>query len=173
MDTVVKILVVEDDDDLRLLLTKQLRANGYTVVHAVDAVGAVSVGRLEQPDLVLLDMMLPGGDGALVLQRYSNLAVMCGVPVVVLTGQDLASVEARVRPFHVAGCIRKPVEGAELLQAIQRALRGHSIHGSDDHDSQPAQAARLAAVAQFSDSTILRAVDRPSWVEPTPMRWHG
>ena len=67
-----KILVVEDDDDLRQGLTLRLKASGYDVVLACDGLAAVSVARTERPDLILLDIGLPGGNGLTVLQRYSD-----------------------------------------------------------------------------------------------------
>ena len=83
-----KILIVEDDRDLRRALTIRLKAHGYDVVTAEDGVYAVSTARKEHPDLVLLDIGLPAGDGLTVLDRYSKLSDLCDIPVVVLTGRD-------------------------------------------------------------------------------------
>ena len=117
-----KILIVEDDRDLRRALTIRLKAHGYDVVTAEDGVYAVSTARKEHPDLVLLDIGLPAGDGLTVLDRYSKLSDLRHIPVVVLTGRDPKVTEPAVRARHVAGFLRKPVDNDVLLNAIYDAL---------------------------------------------------
>ena len=122
--TKAKILLVEDDDDLRRALTRRLRECDYEIVHAVDGLGALSTARNERPDLVLLDLGLPGGDGFSVLERYSNMSSLCGLPVVVMTGRDRRTAEPAARAFGVAGFLTKPFDNGEFLWTIERALRG-------------------------------------------------
>ena len=117
-----KILIVEDDHDLRRALTIRLQASGYEVITAEDGLFAVSKARNEHPDLVLLDIGLPCGDGLSVLERYRKLPDLKSIPVVVLTGQDPAVTEPAVRPFHVAAFLRKPVDNDILLSTIFDAL---------------------------------------------------
>ena len=119
-----KILIVEDDDDLRQGLARRLTASGYDVVLAADGLAAVSAALTEQPDLVLLDIGLPGGSGLTVLHRYSNVASLVFTPVVVLTGRDPLAIEESVRKYGVAGFLTKPADNDELLRVIARALRG-------------------------------------------------
>ena len=122
--TKAKILLVEDDDDLRRALTRRLVTNDYDVVHAMDGLGAVSTARTERPDLVLLDLGLPGGDGFTVLERYSNMSSLCGMPVVVVTGRDRRTAEPIARRYGVAGFLTKPTDNFDLIRTIERALRG-------------------------------------------------
>jgi two-component system cell cycle response regulator len=119
-----KILVVEDDDDLRRGVARQLHAWGYEVVAAADAYGAVSVARAERPDLVLLDLGLPGGGGFTVLERYAQLPSVATTPIVILTGRDPRAAEPVARRFEVAAFLTKPVENAVLRATIERALHG-------------------------------------------------
>jgi two-component system, OmpR family, KDP operon response regulator KdpE len=137
-----KILVVEDDDDLRRGLARRLESSGYHVVLASDALAAVTTARAERPDAVLLDIGLPGGSGLAVLRRYSDDAALILTPVIVLTGRDPMSIEDAVRAFGVAGFLTKPAENDELLGVIERALRG-----------EPDPAAANAALAT-STSTL-------------------
>jgi DNA-binding response OmpR family regulator len=119
-----KILIVEDDDDLRQGLARRLTASGYDVVLAADGLAAVSAARTERPDLVLLDIGLPGGNGLTVLHRYSDSAALMFTPVVVLTGRDPMAIEGAVRKYGVAAFLTKPADNDELLRVIERALRG-------------------------------------------------
>ncbi|HEY8718364.1 response regulator [Pengzhenrongella sp.] len=136
----LKILIVEDDDDMRRGLSMLLRTEGYDVVVAQDGVGAVSVARTERPDLVLLDLGLPAGDGLVVLERYSNLPALCSIPVVVLSGRDPQEAGQAVRKFHVAAFLSKPAEAEDLTRAIERALLGEiSMPLGSRADSVPAR----------------------------------
>jgi PleD family two-component response regulator len=78
-----KILIIDDDPHLLLGLTPRLAASNYSVVTATDAISAVSVARKEVPDLIILDLGLPGGDGFLVLERIRNLAGLAATPFIV------------------------------------------------------------------------------------------
>jgi DNA-binding response OmpR family regulator len=93
-----KILIVDDDQDIRRLLGLRLKSGGYEVAFAGDAISAVNMARKENPDLILLDLMLPAGDGYVVMERERLVGA----------GADAF--------FH------KPFDHDELLGAIARAL---------------------------------------------------
>src|SRR2546430_12426082 len=76
-----KILVIEDDPVARADLEARLAANGYTVARAADAASALTVVNRERPDLILLDLGLPAGDGFLVLERLSKIETLAAIPV--------------------------------------------------------------------------------------------
>ena len=84
------ILLVEDDQNLSYLTAMALRANNYKVVHAHDAVTAVNKAQKDQPDLILLDIGISGGDGFLVMNRLHLTPSLSKVPVVVVTARDPA-----------------------------------------------------------------------------------
>ena len=121
-----KVLIVEDDDDLRGGLTRRLQASGYEIVHAEDGMRAISVARHEHPDVVLLDLGLPAGNGLMVLERYAKLPDLSAIPVVVLTGRDPLTAEPATRKFNVAAFLQKPADNKVLIEAIERALRGET-----------------------------------------------
>jgi len=127
MATKAKVLIVEDDDDLRRGLSLRLKTIGYDVINAQDGLGAVSVARKERPDLVLLDIGLPAGDGISVLEKYANVPALSSIPVVVLTGRDARVTEPAIGKFHVAPFLRKPADNRELAEAISLALRGEAV----------------------------------------------
>ena len=121
-----KVLVVDDDRDLLFALTALLRGCGYKVAAAGDAVSAVSVAVQTRPDVVLLDIGLPGGKGFTVMDRLRGLPQLAGVPVVILTGLDPARYRERARRAGAAALLRKPASDEELLAALDAALAGSS-----------------------------------------------
>jgi DNA-binding response OmpR family regulator len=124
-----KILIVDDDPDLRRALRLRLRANNYETVHAQDGYSAVAVARKERPDLIVLDLGLPAGDGFVVLERLQNIDTMAGVPVVVLTARDPQNNEERALKGGAAAFFQKPVDNAELLDVIRASLSDSRVPG--------------------------------------------
>ncbi len=117
-----KILIIEDDVDISRLLGIRLKANDYETAFAGDAVTALTVARKERPDLIILDIGLPGGDGLLVMERLKSIAPLAVIPVIVVSAKEPATTEA---PALEAGAVRffqKPFDVDELLAAIREAL---------------------------------------------------
>jgi two-component system response regulator MtrA len=115
-----KILVVDDDDALREMVGLVLNAAGYETVFAADGLSAVDVFKKEEPDLVLLDIMLPGQSG---IEVCKQLRVLSGTPIVMLTAKGdtedvVHGLEAGADDYVV-----KPHNGAELLARIKARLR--------------------------------------------------
>lgn len=115
-----KILVVDDDDALREMVGLVLNAAGYETVFASDGLSAVEVFKNENPDLVLLDIMLPGQSG---IEVCKQLRVLSGTPIVMLTAKGdtedvVQGLEAGADDYVV-----KPHNGAELLARIKARLR--------------------------------------------------
>ena len=118
-----KILIIEDDLDLRRGLNLRLRASNYDTAFAADAVMALSIAKKEAPDLILLDLGLPGGDGFLVLERMKSIASLACTPVIVLSARDPKANEKRALDAGADAFFQKPVDNEVLMTAIQRALR--------------------------------------------------
>lgn len=116
-----KILVVDDDEDMRRGLGIRLKANGYSVVFAHDAISATSMARKEEPNLVILDIGLPGGDGFIVMERLASIA-QTSIPVIVLTGRDPSIVKERALSAGAKAFFLKPPDNDELLAAVRKAL---------------------------------------------------
>jgi two-component system KDP operon response regulator KdpE len=117
-----KILIIDDDPHLLLGLTPRLAANSYSVVTAVDAISAVSVARKEVPDLIILDLGLPGGDGFLVLERIRSLAGLAATPVIVLSARNPVDNRKRSLDAGAVAFFQKPPDIHEFLSAIRQAL---------------------------------------------------
>jgi CheY-like chemotaxis protein len=116
------ILVVDDDADTRELLDLELRGSGFETIFARDASGAVAIARAEHPDLIVLDMMLPGRDGFAVLEELRESPEDERMPVIVFSGTVGGKGRDRATSLGAAGFLAKPFETDELLGAIDRAL---------------------------------------------------
>jgi DNA-binding response OmpR family regulator len=117
-----KILIVDDDPDLRQALRLRLRANHYETVNAVDGYSAIAQAYKERPDLIILDLGLPAGDGFVVLERLQKDDKLSSIPVIVLTARDPQSSERRALLAGAAAFFQKPVDNAELMDVIRASL---------------------------------------------------
>lgn len=119
-----KILLVEDNEMNRDMLSRRLSRNGFEVVVAVDGAQAVTMATAEKPDLILMDMSLPVMDGLEATRHVKAAASTRSIPVIALTANAL--VEDRERAL-AAGCDdfdTKPVELPRLLEKIKHQLQG-------------------------------------------------
>jgi DNA-binding response OmpR family regulator len=117
-----KILLVDDDKDLLYGMKIWLRANGYYVFLATDAVKAITMAQSERPDLILLDIGLPDGDGYMVMARLRALMPLVHIPILVITARDATTHEKKALQAGAEGFFQKPFDTRLLLAAIQKAL---------------------------------------------------
>ena len=117
-----KILIVEDDKRIVMALNVRLRAQGYEVCAAYDAMLAMTLAMEHRPDLVLLDISMPGGDGFLVAERLQNSVVTSGVPIIFLTALKQEGLREKAMELGAEAFFEKPFESDELLAAIEAAL---------------------------------------------------
>ena len=117
-----KILIVDDDPDLRQALRLRLRANHYETVSATDGYSAIAQAYKEHPDLIILDLGLPAGNGFVVMKRLQEDDKLSAIPVVVLTARDPQSSEQRSLNAGATAFFQKPADNAELLDVIRATL---------------------------------------------------
>jgi DNA-binding response OmpR family regulator len=107
---------------MRQVLQIRLRANGYDVHCAEDGVGAISEARKHAPDLIVLDLGLPAGDGFVVLDRLKINLNLSSIPVIVLSGRDRRENQERALNAGARAFLQKPVRNTEFLALIQHTL---------------------------------------------------
>ena len=116
------ILVVDDDEDLVRSLGIRLRRKGYEVYTAMDGNQAVMQAHKHQPDLVILDIMMPAGSGFKVMDKLSMSTLTMGTPVIVLTAFDSEETRVQAKALGAFRYLVKPFSFDVLLFAVSEAL---------------------------------------------------
>jgi DNA-binding response OmpR family regulator len=114
-----RILVVDDEPDIVRSLSLRLRAEGYRVSTAMDGHGATKTAIAEQPDLIILDIGMPAGNGHVVVERLRNIAETADIPVIYLTARTSEDDYHRAREGGVTKYITKPYDAEVLLAAVE------------------------------------------------------
>jgi DNA-binding response OmpR family regulator len=117
-----KILIVDDDLDVRQAMHVRLKANGYDTSFATDAMSSVSEAKKHSPDLIILDLGLPGGDGYTVIERLKRQPALAVIPIIVVSARDVRANRDRAIAAGAKVYLQKPVDNAELLAIIRQAL---------------------------------------------------
>ena len=118
-----RILLVEDNEMNRDMLSRRLRTRGYEVLLAIDGADGIDVALASSPDLILMDMSLPVVDGWEATRRMKADVALKAIPIIALTAHAMANVRDNAL---VAGCDdydTKPIELARLLAKMETLLR--------------------------------------------------
>ena len=122
------VLIVDDESAIRLICRLNLSSSGFGTFEAADGESAIGVARAEQPDLILLDLMLPGMDGWQVAQRLAEAAETREIPILFLSARSDRSDENRAFELGGVGYITKPFDPNVLTETvrdvIERVRRG-------------------------------------------------
>ncbi len=130
------IMVVDDDPDVRLSLHVRLKANHYDTIFAVDGVTGIAEAHKHMPDLIILDLGLPAGDGFSVLENLRTCDGLSSIPVIVVSGRDRNANENRAVQAGAKAFLQKPVNNSQLLSAIRRALSDKEPGPASAFDSE-------------------------------------
>jgi CheY-like chemotaxis protein len=115
------ILIVDDDEDLRVLTSIAVgREPGWRVLTAASGAEAIAVARRERPDLILLDLSMPGLDGAATYAELRSEPETAAIPVVVVTASIQKHELERLAAMGCAGIIRKPFDALALPAELRR-----------------------------------------------------
>jgi DNA-binding response OmpR family regulator len=116
-----RVLIADDDRTLTHVLSARLQALGWTVDIALDAMQAVMFTRQHGPDIIVLDIAMPGGTGRQALHSLKASSKLRAIPVVVLSGSIDPDEEAKIVALGAVEFLRKPID-ADLLDARLRAV---------------------------------------------------
>ncbi|MCJ7782471.1 MAG: response regulator [Desulfobacterales bacterium] len=117
-----RILIVDDERDIVKALTIRLQRAGYEVVTAFDGAQAIFMAYKEKPDLIILDVRMPAGDGFSVAEKLKESSNTVAIPVIFLTGSPEKNSEEKAMALGARFYVKKPYDPEELLDAIERAL---------------------------------------------------
>jgi len=119
-----KILLVDDHRTVLRLLEAILKLKGYELLYAENGQQGMAMARQEQPDLILLDVMMPGMDGYEVCRRIKADARWRHIPVVFLTARGAADDQETGRRVGAQGFLTKPFLAREVLDLVEKLLAG-------------------------------------------------
>jgi CheY-like chemotaxis protein len=114
------LLLVEDNEDNRIIYSTVLRHIGYEVVEAVDGVEAIALARSVRPDLILMDISLPQIDGWEATRILRQDPLTRDIPIIALTAHALADDRERAQAIGFTSYLAKPVEPRAVVAEVQR-----------------------------------------------------
>ena len=117
-----RVLVIEDNAANMRLATFLLESDGHVVFPAADAEAGLTIARAEQPDLVLMDIQLPGMDGLQATAQLKGDAMTRAIPVIALTALAMKGDEERIRAAGCDGYIAKPLSYKGFLTTVNAHL---------------------------------------------------
>jgi len=117
------ILIVDDERDYADMIRMRLEANGYEVITAYDGESGLKAAQENKPNLILLDVMMPGIDGLQVISRLRRDEKTIKIPVVMLTARGETKAIMKSQQLHAVDHLIKPCEPEELLSTVQRYAR--------------------------------------------------
>jgi DNA-binding response OmpR family regulator len=120
---VTTILIIEDDEKLAIALAVRLKASGYRVFAAYDALVGVCQALKHEPDLILLDIAMPLGGGWSVAERIKSMANTAAIPIIFITALEEPGLrEKALEEYGAVGFLEKPFEASDLISMIHEAL---------------------------------------------------
>ncbi|MFA5450616.1 MAG: response regulator [Dehalococcoidales bacterium] len=121
-DCKAKILVADDDEMSRRLLEAVLTPKGYEVILAKDGIEALNIARTQSPDLIILDIMMPGMDGYITLNKIKEDDSTADIPVLMITAVGYDFNIKLASQLGASGYITKPIDLAEVRNVVANLL---------------------------------------------------
>ncbi len=118
-----KILVVDDEADIREIIQARLISNGYEIIAAEDGFIALSLAKREKPDLIILDIVMPRMDGYSALRELRKDNETADIPVLILSVKEKDKMEDMFYFQNISDYIEKPFDSEELLEKVKRILQ--------------------------------------------------
>ncbi len=154
----VRILCVDDDPLIRQMFGDILRFRGYVVQEAPDGDSALQVAAREHPDLILLDIMMPGIDGFEVCRRMKADPDLRTIPIIILTAMNDPTLNTRAFQVGAELALRKPADTAVVLRTIEAALGLAGIRRMKD-GGEEGNRALAASISHMHEPGVEAAMD--------------
>ncbi|GJL52647.1 response regulator transcription factor [Candidatus Nitrospira salsa] len=122
------ILVVEDDERIVKALSVRLNAKGYHVLAAYDAIMAIQKAMEQPPDLMLLDITMPGGNGLTIAERIKSSTKTAHIPIIFLTASKEPHLHKQALDLGAVAFFEKPFDFEELLATVRAALEHPNVN---------------------------------------------
>jgi twitching motility two-component system response regulator PilH len=142
-----RMLVIDDSATIVALLSRMLRQNDYEVFEAADAETGLDIARTQAPELIFLDIVLPGMDGFAALRQLRRDPYTRDIPVIMISGNEQATEQFYVHRIGADDFMKKPFSRAEVFARIERLLDAHRVPrrlptapAAAEPDDQPAPA---------------------------------
>ena len=116
------VLVVDDDDRLQRMLAFFFMKNNFTVMRAKDGFNAIKILETLRPDIILLDLAMPGMDGFELCRRIKEDAVWGEIPLIVISALSVADNRERTLSLGVSDYFEKPFVSSELMDRVSKLL---------------------------------------------------
>ncbi len=117
--TAKRILYIEDNFQNRRLVKKLLRLSGYEMLEAEDGLQGIAIAARERPDLILMDINLPGIDGMEATSRLKSSADLSSIPIVALTAAAMRGDRERIIAAGCDGYLQKPIDNVQLINTVR------------------------------------------------------
>jgi DNA-binding response OmpR family regulator len=131
------VLIVDDDETLVRALALKLRAAGYEVLVGMDGLQAVMQAQRKDPDLILLDVRMPAGDGIYVMDKLHHSISTMRIPVIVMSAMEDEDLRDKVSSLGAIGFVRKPFDADALIKAVDLAFEsGAGVRQSADRPTR-------------------------------------
>jgi len=117
-----KILVVDDEEDVREIVKARLIFQGYEVLTAEDGSTALAMAKREKPDLIILDIMMPNMDGYTTLRELRKDKEIGNTPVIILSVKEKDKMEDIFYFQNISDYIEKPFDSEELIEKVKKVL---------------------------------------------------
>lgn len=161
-----KVMLVEDDEDMGMIVSHTLRSVGYQVSWAKDGIQALTMAKTTPPDLIVSDFMFPAGGGATFFQRLRMAPQTQAAPIIILSAVPKELIAAAVSPDSSTYYLPKPYKKDELLSLIEGMLQGSNYPTFLLHQApvpgaapapKPSRGSVLVIAASKEDRAALRA----------------
>lgn len=118
------VLVVEDNPNNMKLITLVLKKHGYETIEAVSGEDGVEKAATENPDMILMDVLLPGIDGLETTRRIRKIKSMQKVPIIAITSYAMAGDRDKVMEAGCNGYFEKPIDPLTIIEKIEKIVKG-------------------------------------------------